>query len=82
MSATDNSGGTSSLTIVAVPSLSVIIPLLGLARVTLKFSSSSSILSPMTTTEIVLEVSPGLKVNVPLAAVKSSPAVAVLLAVA
>ena len=56
--------------------------LVGLLRFTKKDSISSAIVSPITATVIVLLVSPGAKVNLPLVvATKSEPATAVSLAV-
>ncbi len=50
------------------------VALVGLARLTKKVSSSSSSVSPRTSTVIVRDTWPGLKVRVPLTALSSTPA--------
>ena len=56
----------SSLRIVPIPWPSAIVALMGLERLTKKFSLNSAVLSPMTATVIVWLVVPGGKVSVPL----------------
>ncbi len=72
----------SSLTMVPIPWLSPRVPLTGAVRLTAKVSLGSAAVSPTTGTAIGSCVTPGLKVSVPLPAVKSVPEVAVPLAVA
>jgi len=62
-------GGRSSSRIVPVPVAVVIVALIGLERLTVKISFNSFRVSPLTWTMMVLVVSPGLKVRVPLVAV-------------
>ena len=66
---TVSSGGLSLSTIVTVARLSPITALAALSRLIENNSSISSKLSPLTVTEMVLLVSPGAKVKVPLVAV-------------
>jgi hypothetical protein len=61
--------GESSLTIVPVAELETIVALTASVRSSLKVSSASDKLSPLTATSTVLVVSPGLKVMVPVVAV-------------
>ena len=61
--------GESSLVIVPTPFARAIRVPTGFDRLTAKFSSGSTLVSPRTATVIVLLVSPGAKVAVPLAAV-------------
>nr|WP_242060507.1 hypothetical protein [Aerosakkonema funiforme] len=56
-------GALSSLVILPTPWLSAIVALLGLDKLIKKVSPPSINLSPLTATEIILEVSPGLKVS-------------------
>src|SRR5262245_9781100 len=62
-------GAASSLVMVPGPGLSASVALLGVPRLTKKVSSASLTVSPVTLTVMVLEVSPGAKDSVPLAAV-------------
>ena len=72
----------SSLTMVPTPWVSPKTPLTGAVRLTANVSLGSAAVSPVTGTTIGSEVTPGLKVSVPLPAVKSVGAVAVPFAVA
>ena len=58
-------GGRSLSIMVTVLWASVRVTLLGLDRLTVKASSNSSVISPVTSTSMVLEVSPGAKAIVP-----------------
>ena len=80
--ATARLGGGSSSTIVAVPVAAPRSAFTGAASVTVKVSSFSSLVSFTTVTGTVSLTSPGANVTVPVAAVKSVPAVAVPAAVA
>ena len=74
-------GGLSSLLMVPVPIASVMVALDGLDSVTVKVSSSSSVLSSLVPIEAVIEVSPGEKVSVPLVVPLRSPDTAAVLPV-
>src|SRR5437870_1942310 len=61
-------GGGSSLWIVPVPSALALVAWVAPDRLTVNVSSGSNVVSPLTLTVMVLLVSPGLNVSVPLAA--------------
>jgi len=65
----DSRGGSSSSTMVPTPWASATVALVAFTRSTVKVSSGSSRVSPVTWTLTVLDVSPGEKVTVPLVAV-------------
>jgi len=65
----DNVGASSSSVIVKVPVESLIVALVGLDKVNVTVSLTSSVLSASTPTVNVPEVCPAVKVKVPLAAV-------------
>ena len=69
MSLIDKFGALSSSVIVKVPVVSLILALEALDKVRVTVSLFSSVLSPKTGTVNVFDVSPALKVRVPLAAV-------------
>src|SRR5437667_269590 len=64
----ESAGWVSSLWIVPVPSASAMVALVAPDRLTKKVSLGSNLVSPLTLTVMVLLVSPGLNVSVPLAA--------------
>jgi hypothetical protein len=72
----------SSLLIVSVPAPFAIFAFTAFDSDTVDVSSGSMLVSPVTLTGIVFDVSPGPNVSVPLAAAKSLPAFAVPSAVA
>ncbi len=73
---------TSSLVMVPVAVPREMVAPVGLDSATVKVSVGSTAVSPVTLTVMVWEVTPAAKVRVPVALVKSAPAVAVPLAVA
>ena len=72
----------SSVVIVPVAVARAMVAPDGLDNVTVSVSVGSTVASPVTATVTVCEITPGAKVSVPEAAVKSCPAVAVPLDVA
>src|SRR5882672_3098172 len=64
----ESAGWVSSFWMVPVPTGLAIVALVAPDRVTVKVSSGSNLVSPLTLTVMVLVVSPGLNVSVPLAA--------------
>ncbi len=73
-SLTLRAAGASSSVIVPTPWPSWIVACTGFVRSTVKVSSNSSSVSPLTATLTVFEVWPGVKVSEPLPEVKSAPA--------
>src|SRR5437016_2342119 len=64
----ESEGWVSSFWMVPVPNALAIVALVAPDRVTVKVSSGSNLVSPLTVTVMVLLVSPGLNVSVPFAA--------------
>ena len=65
----DGGWGSSNLLSATESELLIIVALVAFDRLTLKVSLASNVVSPQTATVMVLDVSPGLKVSVPLVAV-------------